>query len=85
MTQFPQNIKMPIMTTITVSSKYQIVIPKEIRKHFKITPGSRLHVQKDADGIHLIKEPSIEEIRGLLKGIPVVDTGIRDESTRNFP
>ena len=56
------------MSTITVSSKYQIVIPKEAREKLKITPGTRLFVTQDEHGLHMAKEPTLEEIRGLLKG-----------------
>ena len=73
------------MTTITVSSKYQIVIPKEARQKLGIRPGTRLCVEEDEGGLRLIKEPTLEEIRGLLKGMVVVDSEIRDESERELP
>jgi AbrB family looped-hinge helix DNA binding protein len=43
------------MVAITVSSKYQIVIPCEAREKLKITPGKRLLVSQDKEGIHLVK------------------------------
>jgi len=73
------------MTTITVSSKYQIVIPKEVRKKLGIKPGTRLCVEESAHGFQLAKEPTLDEIRGLLKGMVVVDSEIRDESERELP
>jgi len=73
------------MIAITVSSKYQIVIPREVRDTLKIKPGTRLLVTQDLDGLHLVKEPSIDEIRGLLKGMKVMDEEIRDETTRPLP
>lgn len=73
------------MISITVSSKYQIVIPREVREKLKITPGTRLLVTQDKDSLHLVKEPSIEEIRGLLKGMKVIDSEIRDETNRALP
>lgn len=73
------------MVTITVSSKYQIVIPREVREKLKITPGTRLLVTQDKDSLHLVKEPSIGEIRGLLKGMKVMDSEIRDETNRVLP
>lgn len=73
------------MVAITVSSKYQIVIPREVRDKLNITPGSRLQVTQDEHGLHLVKEPETNEIRGLLKGLPVMDGDIRDESSRTMP
>ena len=73
------------MTAITVSSKYQIVIPKEFRNLLGIKSGTRLQAIPDSQGIRLVKEPEIDEIKGLLRGIPVVDSAIRDESDRELP
>ncbi|MEI8038903.1 MAG: AbrB/MazE/SpoVT family DNA-binding domain-containing protein [Verrucomicrobiota bacterium] len=73
------------MVAITVSSKYQIVIPREVRETLKITPGTRLLVTQDLDGLRLVKEPSLQEIRGLLKGMKVMDEEIRDETSRELP
>ena len=67
------------MTAITVSSKYQIVIPKEFRNLLGITSGTRLQAISDPQGIRLVKEPEIDEIKGLLQGLPVDDAAIRDE------
>jgi len=73
------------MTTTTVSSKYQIVIPKAVRERQQIKPGMRLYITDDARGLHLMKEPSLEEMRGLLKGMRVMDSDIRDERDRDLP
>jgi AbrB family looped-hinge helix DNA binding protein len=73
------------MTAVTVSSKYQIAIPKEIRNILGIRSGSRLQFIPDDKGFRLVKEPEIDEIKGLLRGIPVVDSEIRDESDRELP
>jgi AbrB family looped-hinge helix DNA binding protein len=61
------------------------VIPREAREKLKITPGTRLLVSQDKEGIHLVKEPAIDEIRGLLKGMKVIDSEIRDEADRDLP
>jgi AbrB family looped-hinge helix DNA binding protein len=39
------------MVAITVSSKYQIVIPRETREQLNITPGTRLLLSQDQDAI----------------------------------
>jgi AbrB family looped-hinge helix DNA binding protein len=73
------------MTAITVSSKYQIVIPQEARRKLGITSGTRLQAIPEATGLRLVKEPSIDELRGLLKGMPVEDSGIRSKQDRSLP
>jgi AbrB family looped-hinge helix DNA binding protein len=70
------------MTAVTVSSKYQIAIPKEIRNLLGIKSGNRLQIIPEEQGFRLVKEPQIDEIKGLLRGIPVVDSAIRDERDR---
>ena len=73
------------MTAVTVSSKYQIVIPKEARKRLGISSGTRLQAIPEQSGLRLVKEPSIDEIPGLLKGMAVRDFDIRDEEDRSLP
>jgi AbrB family looped-hinge helix DNA binding protein len=73
------------MTAVTVSSKYQIVIPREARRKLGITSGTRLHAIPEKTGLRLVKEPSINELRGLLKGMPVEDSEIRSKQDRSLP
>ena len=73
------------MTAVTVSSKYQIAIPKDIRKLLGIKAGCRLQAIPEKQGFRLVKEPEIDEIKGLLRGIPVVDSSIRGERDRELP
>jgi len=73
------------MTAVTVSSKYQIVIPREARKRLGICSGTRLQAIPEATGLRLVKEPSIDEISGLLRGMAVQDFAIRDEKDRTLP
>jgi AbrB family looped-hinge helix DNA binding protein len=73
------------MTCVTVSSKYQVVIPKEVRRKLGIKAGTRLQALPDQAGFRLVKEPTIEEIPGLLQGLPVVDENIRSEEDRSLP
>jgi AbrB family looped-hinge helix DNA binding protein len=74
-----------LMTAVTVSSKYQIVIPREARRKLGITSGTRLQAIEEATGLRLVKEPTLQEIPGLLKGMPVKDDLIRDEKDRSLP
>jgi len=73
------------MTAVTVSSKYQIVIPKEARRRLGISSGTRLQAISEETGLRLVKEPSIDELRGLLKGMPVEDSEIRSKQDRRLP
>lgn len=57
------------MTTITVSSKFQIVIPRVIRESLGIKPGERLHAIEYRGRIELVPVKSPKAARGSLKGI----------------
>lgn len=73
------------MTAVTVSSKYQIVIPREARRKLGISSGTRLQAIPEETGLRLVKEPSIDELPGLLKGMPVHDSEIRSKQDRTLP
>jgi len=70
------------VNTITVSSKFQIVIPKEVREKLQIQPGARLQVVADGSGLRLQKEPTLADVRRLLKGMQWTEPEVRDESDR---
>lgn len=57
------------MQTVTVSPKYQVVIPKNIRASLKLRPGQRLKVIEYDGRIELIPDQDISELKGFLKGI----------------
>lgn len=57
------------MQTVTVSPKYQIVIPKSIRKTLDLRPGQKMQVVEYGGRIELIPERDIKELRGFIKGI----------------
>ena len=57
------------MTTVTVSSKYQIVIPRDLRDALGIRPGERLHALRYRGHIALVPVKTMKSIRGFLKGI----------------
>jgi AbrB family looped-hinge helix DNA binding protein len=60
------------MITVTVSPKYQIVIPKAIRNALNIRPGQKVQVIHYRNRIELIPIKPMEESRGFLKGIETV-------------
>ena len=57
------------MATVTVSPKYQIVIPREIREAMGIRPGQKVEVLRDNGIIVLVPVKDIRELRGFAKGI----------------
>lgn len=67
------------MTTVTVSPKYQVVIPKEIRERLKLKPGQKLQIFQIGNKLEFIPIRSIKDARGFLKGI---DTTIEREKDR---
>ena len=57
------------MHSVTVSPKYQVVIPKTVREALNLRPGQKMQVIEYAGRIELIPERDIKELRGFLKGI----------------
>lgn len=68
-----------VMETVTVSPKYQVVIPRSIRKSLGIEPGQKIQVLQYENRIELIPLKSIKEMRGFLKGI---DTTVERDGER---
>lgn len=66
--------------TVTVSSKYQVVIPEEIRRSTGIRPGQKVDIVKYGDHIAVVPVPDAKSMRGFLKGMPV--GGYRDKKDR---
>lgn len=67
------------METVTVSPKFQIVIPRAIRDSLGIWPGQKVQVIRYGDRIELIPLRPVRETRGFLKGI---DTTVEREPDR---
>jgi AbrB family looped-hinge helix DNA binding protein len=67
------------MPTVTVSPKFQVVIPKEVREAMNITPGQKVQMMIYRGNIVLVPLRPIEELRGILKGI---DTDIERDPDR---
>jgi AbrB family looped-hinge helix DNA binding protein len=57
------------MQIVTVSPKYQVVIPKTVRETLNVRPGQKLQVIEYAGRIELVPECDIKELRGFIKGI----------------
>jgi AbrB family looped-hinge helix DNA binding protein len=69
------------METVTLSPKYQVVIPQSIRTALHLSPGDMMHVIGYGDRVEIIPASSLKSMRGFLRqGGKPVDTHIdRDE------
>lgn len=57
------------MTSVTVSPKFQVVIPKSVRESINIFPGQKIEVLTYQNRIELIPLKPMKEMRGFLEGI----------------
>lgn len=67
------------MASVTISPKFQVVIPKPIREKLNLSPGQKVQAIVYEDRIELIPLRPIKEMRGFLKGI---DTTVEREADR---
>lgn len=67
------------MQTVTLSPKFQVVIPRTIREAMGLRPGARVQVLQYGDRIEFIPVKKMRRMRGFLKGI---DTGIERDPDR---
>jgi len=57
------------MVTVTVSPKFQVVIPKAVRERLNIRPGQKLQILQFSDRIEFVLLQNIKNMRGFLKGV----------------
>jgi AbrB family looped-hinge helix DNA binding protein len=67
------------MSVVTVSPKYQVVIPREIRESLGLEPGQKVQAFQYQNRVELIPVRSVREMRGILEGI---DTSVPRERDR---
>ncbi|MCY4428154.1 MAG: AbrB/MazE/SpoVT family DNA-binding domain-containing protein [Halieaceae bacterium] len=67
------------MTAVTVSPKFQVVIPKNIRESMGIFSGQQLEILRYQNRIELIPIRPMQEMRGFIKGI---DTDVPRDDDR---
>ena len=67
------------MNTVTVSPKFQVVIPLEVRRRMKLEPGAKLMVVEFNGGLRLLPLKPPSALRGIARGI---DTRIEAEPDR---
>jgi AbrB family looped-hinge helix DNA binding protein len=69
------------MDTVTVSPKFQVVIPQSVRERVGIKPGERMIVMERGNVIYLVRIGEIKDAKGFL-GKKISTKGLRDESER---
>lgn len=57
------------MSIVTISPKFQVVIPLEIREALGLKPGQKVHAMEIDGRIELVPVRSARELRGFLKGL----------------
>ena len=67
------------MDTVTLSPKFQVVIPQAIREALQLKAGEKLRVLRYGNRVEFIPVRSIQEMRGFLRGM---DTQIEREDDR---
>ncbi len=62
------------MAQTTVSSKYQVVIPREVREQMQIKPGQKLSVITKGGIIYLVPVPELQQLRGIARDTDTSNT-----------
>lgn len=57
------------MDTVTISPKFQVVIPRAVRVALRLTPGEKMRVLQFGNRVELIRVCGPKEARGLLAGM----------------
>ena len=68
------------MQTVTLSTKSQLVIPREVRERLDLEPGAKLTVLEKGGIIYLVPERPLEELRGIARGTK--RKGLREKKDR---
>ncbi len=67
------------MNTVTLSRKFQVVIPLAVRRAMGLTAGTRLLVARHGKAIELVPVPTLDELKAELKGC---GSKLEDEAER---
>jgi AbrB family looped-hinge helix DNA binding protein len=68
------------MTRVRLLSKFQIVIPREIRERLRLRPGQQMTLLERGKIITVIPDQPLEKLLGILKGTPPDD--LREKKER---
>jgi AbrB family looped-hinge helix DNA binding protein len=67
------------MDTVTISPKFQVVIPRRLREQLGLKAGGKMRVIRYGDRIELLPARNASELRGFLKGM---DTSVPRDRDR---
>ena len=67
------------MDTVTISPKFQVVLPRRLREELGLKPGGKMRVIRYGDRIELLPARKAADLRGFLKGM---DTSIPRDRDR---
>ena len=56
------------MTTVTLSPKFQLVIPQDVRESLNLKPGTKMSVFKFGRSIQIVPVPTLAELQNELRG-----------------
>ena len=70
------------MTQVLVSSKYQVVIPKEVRREFNIKSGQKMNCIAINGIIHLVPDKPLSAMRGFIKRVSLEN--LREKKDRDL-
>lgn len=68
------------MEMVTVSPKFQVVIPKSIRRYLNLKPGEKIIMFEKDEVVHLVRIEHIRKLRGRFGKVST--KGLRDEAER---
>jgi len=71
------------MDVTTISSKFQLVIPRKIREQFNLKPGQKVVFLPYKKTLRMVIVPSIEDAYGILKGMEA--DNLREEEDEERP
>jgi AbrB family looped-hinge helix DNA binding protein len=66
---------------VTLSPKFQVVIPRNVREKLNLKPGQKIVVIEKDGVLHLIPQKPVKEVRGFAKEIDT--SNLRDEEDRS--
>jgi AbrB family looped-hinge helix DNA binding protein len=71
--------KEAMVETVTISPKFQVVIPKSIREGLDLHPGQKIQAIQYGDRVELVPVKPARQMKGFLRGI---DTNVPREDDR---